>query len=129
MVNFSLILVVSDILKAGVKPEKHRDYTLYDSPSIATNVWRYVHVAAASRWHAVPRTERSEGRGVFVLVVRCRIMRLLLISRVGKNRDTRRETLTEESGWPVPPLPVCPLSREVVAAQKAIAYTDLLQGV
>ena len=29
---------------------------------------------------------------VFALVMRCRIMRLLLCSRVGKNRDTRRET-------------------------------------
>jgi len=29
---------------------------------------------------------------VFALVVRCRVMRLLLYSRVGKNRDTRRET-------------------------------------
>jgi hypothetical protein len=28
---------------------------------------------------------------VFALVVRCRIMLLLLYSRVGKNRDTRRE--------------------------------------
>ncbi len=28
---------------------------------------------------------------VFALVMRCRIMRLLLYSRVGKNRDTRRE--------------------------------------
>src|SRR5665647_3413929 len=28
---------------------------------------------------------------VFALVVRCRIMRLVLYSRVGKNRDTRRE--------------------------------------
>ena len=28
---------------------------------------------------------------VFALVVRCRVMRLLLYSRVGKNRDTRRE--------------------------------------
>jgi len=27
---------------------------------------------------------------VFALVVRCRIMRLLLYSRVGKNRDTKR---------------------------------------
>ena len=30
---------------------------------------------------------------VFALVVRCRIMLLLLYSRVGKNRDTRRESL------------------------------------
>jgi len=29
---------------------------------------------------------------VFALVVRCRIKRLLLYSRVGKNRDTRRES-------------------------------------
>ncbi len=29
---------------------------------------------------------------VFALVVRCWIMRLLLNSRVGKNRDTRRES-------------------------------------
>ena len=29
---------------------------------------------------------------VFALVVRCRIMMLLLYSRVGKNRDTRRES-------------------------------------
>jgi len=29
---------------------------------------------------------------VFALVVRCRIMRLLLYSRVGKNRDTKRES-------------------------------------
>jgi hypothetical protein len=49
-------------------------------------------VGAESRWHAAPRTERSEGRGVFALVVRCRIIRLLLYSRVGKNRDTRRES-------------------------------------
>jgi len=29
---------------------------------------------------------------VFALVVRSRVMRLLLYSRVGKNRDTRRES-------------------------------------
>jgi len=29
---------------------------------------------------------------VFALVVRCRIKRLFLYSRVGKNRDTRRES-------------------------------------
>jgi len=29
---------------------------------------------------------------VFALVVRCRVMRLLVYSRVGKNRDTRRES-------------------------------------
>jgi hypothetical protein len=29
---------------------------------------------------------------VFALVVRCRVKRLLLYSRVGKNRDTRKES-------------------------------------
>jgi len=29
---------------------------------------------------------------VFALVVRCKVMRLLVYSRVGKNRDTRRES-------------------------------------
>ncbi len=29
---------------------------------------------------------------VFALVVRCRVMRLILYSRVGKNRDTKRES-------------------------------------
>jgi len=29
---------------------------------------------------------------VFALVVRCRVIRLLLYYRVGKNRDTRRES-------------------------------------
>ena len=33
----------------------------------------------------LPRTERSEGRGVFALVVRCRIMMLFVYCRVGKN--------------------------------------------
>ena len=29
---------------------------------------------------------------VFALVVRCRVIRLVVYSRVGKNRDTRRES-------------------------------------
>ena len=33
----------------------------------------------------MPRTERSEGRGVFALVMRCRVKRLKVYSRVGKN--------------------------------------------
>jgi hypothetical protein len=51
------------------------------------SVRRYGSVAAESRWRAVPRTERSEGRGVFALVVRYRVMLLFVYSRVGKNRD------------------------------------------
>ena len=35
---------------------------------------------------------RVEVARVFALVVRCRNMRLVLYSRDGKNRDTRRET-------------------------------------
>ena len=38
------------------------------------------------------RWRRVEVARVFALVVRCRVMRLLLCSRVGKNRDTRRES-------------------------------------
>ncbi len=40
------------------------------------------------RWSASWRTVAR----VFALVVRCRVMLLLLYSRVGKNRDTRRES-------------------------------------
>ena len=38
----------------------------------------------SASWRTVAR--------VFALVVRCRVMRLLHYSRVGKNRDTRRES-------------------------------------
>jgi len=37
---------------------------------------------------------------VFALEVRCRIMRLLLYSRVGKNRDTKRESPGGAGGGP-----------------------------
>jgi len=47
-------------------------------------------------WHTtfggMWRWRRVSVARVFALVVRCRIMRLLLYSRVGKNRDTRRES-------------------------------------
>jgi hypothetical protein len=33
------------------------------------------------------------------------------------------------AGWPVPPLLICRLGREVLAAQKADAGTDLLVAV
>ena len=41
---------------------------------------------------------------------------------VCKNRDTI-------AGWPVPPLQIFRGGREVFAAQKAVAYTDLLDVV
>ena len=49
-------------------------------------------VDAASGWCSVPRTEHSEGRGVFALVVRGRIKRLVVYSRVGKNPACLRPT-------------------------------------
>ncbi|MGB8357857.1 MAG: hypothetical protein WCD55_04500 [Bacteroidales bacterium] len=48
----------------------------------------------------LPRTERSEGRGVFALVVRCRDMMLFVYSRGGKNYDTRRESPGGAGGGP-----------------------------
>ena len=66
---------------------------------------------------------------VFALVVRCRIMLLLLYSRVGKNRDTRR-------GSPAGAGAACAashitnlLSQKILAAQKPMTYTDLLCSV
>ncbi len=52
------------------------------------DMWRWRSVAVARR--APHRTQR--GRGVFALMVGCRIKRLLLYSRIGRNRDTRRES-------------------------------------
>jgi len=49
----------------------------------------------------LPNVRRYVAR-VFALVVRCRVMRLLLYSRVGKNRDTGGGP-RREPGQPVPP--------------------------
>ncbi len=66
---------------------------------------------------------------VFALVVRCWIIRLVLYSRVGKNRDT--------SGSP-PAVPGAArtagqltvlFSQKVLAVRKAMTYTDLLAHV
>jgi len=63
---------------------------------------------------------------VFALVVRCRIMRLFVYSRVGKNRDTRREP-PAVPGRPVPPATrLSSLARRFSRYGEAIAYTDLL---
>ena len=62
---------------------------------------------------------------VFALVVRCRIMLLVVYSRDGKNRDTRRES-PAVPGRPAPPLKVFHIYQNTVAVQKLIAYTDLL---
>jgi len=65
---------------------------------------------------------------VFALVVRCRVKRVVVYSRVGKNRDTRREC-------PAGAGPACAashrifiFSQKILAAQKPMTYTDLLCG-
>jgi len=62
---------------------------------------------------------------VFALVVRCRVMRLLVYSRVGKNRDTSGSP-RREPGQPVPPLTIHLFNQKILAAQKPMTYTDLL---
>ena len=63
---------------------------------------------------------------VFAVVERYRDMMLLLYSRVGKNRDTRRGTpAAAGAACAAGHFPVL-FSQKVLAAQKAIAYTDLL---
>jgi len=49
-------------------------------------------IALAITFGGMWRWRRVAVARVFALVVRCRIIRLLLYSRVGKNRDTRRES-------------------------------------
>jgi len=98
-------------------------------------VRRYVSVAAESQWRAVPRTERSEGRGVFAFVVPCRVIRLVVYSRVGKNPrqvgagcDTRRDSPTAAGAACAASHKTILFSQKILAAQKAMTYTDLLCG-
>jgi len=63
---------------------------------------------------------------VFALVVRCRIMRHLLYSRVGKNRDTRRESPAGAGAACAANHRTVSLSQKILAAQKPMTYTDLL---
>jgi len=62
---------------------------------------------------------------VFALVVRCRIVLLLLYSRVGKNRDTKRES-PAGAGAACTALKIFHFDQKILAVQKPIAYTDLL---
>jgi len=63
---------------------------------------------------------------VFALVVRCRVKRLVLYSRDGKNRDTRREP-PAVPGRAVPQATrLSSLARKFSRYGEAIAYTDLL---
>ena len=66
---------------------------------------------------------------VFALVVRCRIMRLILYSRVGKNRDTMRESPAAAGAACAASHKPILFSQKILAAQKAMTYTDLLCGV
>ncbi len=66
---------------------------------------------------------------VFALVVRCRVMRLLLNSRVGKNRDTRRESPAGAGAACTADHLAFLFSQQSRAVQKPIAYTDLLAVV
>ncbi len=63
---------------------------------------------------------------VFALVVRYRIMMLFVYSRVGKNRDTMRETpAAAGAACTAGHFPVL-FSQKVFAVQKAMTYTALL---
>jgi len=63
---------------------------------------------------------------VFALVVRCRYMLLLLYSRVGKNRDTRRGSPAGAGAACAASHRTVLFSQKVLAAQKPMTYTDLL---
>ena len=66
---------------------------------------------------------------VFALVVRCRVMRLLLYSRVGKNRDTRRGTPTGAGAGRGVIHKTATLVTQLSRHGAPIAYTDLLATV
>jgi len=63
---------------------------------------------------------------VFALVVRCWVMRLLLYCRVGKNRDTRRESPAGAGAACAASHRTVLFSQKILAAQKPMPYTDLL---
>ena len=66
---------------------------------------------------------------VFALVVRCRVMMLLLNSRVGKNRDTSGSP-RRQPGQAVPPTTKrSSLARKLSRYGKPMTYTDLLGAV
>jgi hypothetical protein len=65
---------------------------------------------------------------VFALVMRCRVMRLLVYSRVGKNRDTKRESPAGAGAARGANHKLFLFSYTFVAPRKAMTYTDLLGG-
>jgi len=66
---------------------------------------------------------------VFALVVRCRVMRLLLSSRVGKNRDTKRESPAGAGAGRGASPKTASLVTQLSRHGATIAYTDLLATV
>ena len=66
---------------------------------------------------------------VFALVVRCRIKRLLVYSRVGKNRDTKRESPAGAGAGRTADNLTFFFSQKVLAVRKPMTYTDLLGDV
>ena len=66
---------------------------------------------------------------VFALVVRCRVKRLLLCSRVGKNRDTSRGSPAGAGAGRTADHLTVLFSKKILAVRKPIAYTDLLGHV
>ncbi len=63
---------------------------------------------------------------VFALVVRCRDMMLFVYSRVGKNRDTRRESPAGAGAACAASHRTVLFNQKILAAQKPMTYTDLL---
>ena len=72
-------------------------------------------VAAASRWHEFLQVYCDTG-----------VCFSLRIYRVGKNHDTRRETPATAGEACAAGYKTNLFSQKILAAQKAIAYTDLL---
>ncbi len=66
---------------------------------------------------------------VFALVVRCRVKRLLLYSRVGKNRDTRRVTPAGAGAGRGASHKTVSLVNQLSRHGKPMTYTDLLATV
>jgi len=66
---------------------------------------------------------------VFALVVRCRVTLLLVYSRVGKNRDTRRGSPAGAGAACAARHRTVLFSQKILAAQKPMTYTDLLAVV
>jgi len=75
------------------------------------------------------RCRRVAVARVFALVVRCRVERLIQYSRVGKNRDTKRESPAVPGAARNSSHLTVLFSQKILAVRKAMTYTDLLPGV